>query len=1523
MLTESNNNDERFATPQEPEIAARKPNLNTKFENPLELAKKNLYSVVLNANSLFRLGLMGSILNNKLNEEFSTTDVSQVINFDLNSYAEPVTADRLRETASVLPGNGKSPISIQFTEQLFNIGDEIVERIFKHLPEDVAKGITLSKFMEAIYEMDIDAKVLNPLTEALDGFKEKFLEPLTDIIEFKIKIEESVFNEDYHTSNLDYTLSINIDSDIYKEVIDSEEFSPYLVYLWVYNSLRLTQNRTNVITDPRKVSKHKDKMLKLNSIRPKVNKLGFAINGNGLPIYIPASVDTIDQFIKVANSCVDEDGVFRRDFLVDEHQLGDKILYVDWVNDVLAYTTSTGILSVFDLGNVVPFDTVTEYNFLSTPIKASSLQSVMQVITESFKNITDTTPATKYTTDPEVKNILTNMSPVVIYTKMVNATNATDQSDVTLYHVCGGQLNELEEVTGLVPLVKAFKCLIKYLNELRKSNQDTLKIPARMKSQGIIYRLIGVEYILQALDKYDDNNIETFRKDWAEEQKKLRVDPTIKEFDIPNVKIGRGGLMGLLPHQGTILSSMIKSPIQSILSISTGGGKTITGTVTAIFGILNTGNIPMILTKSNLIRGTVAEINQICKGEINAIPFTPVILRRMSRLSGINTFEKLLKWFRSLPKNTILISSYSSLASRRTFYEDLELVRGFCEFPVPTNQFMLIIKLLGIRFVIGDESHMIKNPLSARSRNSYAIFSHADNRVIESGTIVSNTVPDLVGQSRAISPYIFGDDPVEFSDRYGIRQGLIKTDEDAKKIKDRLRGTTAYHEADEEDWSYMLPLKSDDIVFANLTPLQQEFYTLLMREAELIMLEALKSKKKIKAVSEDGEDDEDEEEDEDEDDDNEDGDDEEEARIVAAAKVYLQNVEMFLASPDTNEQYLKWEKKPQGDDLISPKVRVTDKIIEEHVIKFKDQLSTNKIMVFGWNVDASAHFMRHSKFASKALHYTAGNTDVIHQFENNPNAIILVGNEGGIREGNNWQFASLICRLQSVWAPGDHKQTLARMFRPDPRGKYNRERIRHVWVMSRLPNNEPTLDGVKIARLASKYISNARLQYEGRMEWRRVSGEFDELKMLKMKLSTIFETRASDLEPYFDSWKTFVNWQNDLNFTAKRRLAEKLESENNVDLIDKSGNIIDINKFIQLAMFDVKSTFKIPGSKRVYVPYIANSLPPDPDNYEFSVIGKKAIPVGTVVHTEFGPGIVKTDLKKALKVTLYNGAVIGLKKSVVFLPAKSRYKDFSSIVKNPTKWRNESYSPHGTVGTAKILKEAKVKADEEEEIIDDMTPMVEEEKEELIVYAAILNSWPALIIDEDLPELRNLKGWNRIDPFVSLEFRNWPAAENFLEIIDQKTYVSDKDHEKLMAEIEKVRDGKAMLLTKRIDRKDFRNFFIDQRRKLGKTKSGKVITRPYLITTEDKVKIAFDISSHEPAFISWLNRNRSKFKGLMKLTRNDAMWINTFESVREAMEDLQNLSKLGNIDLAQIKQDLVDVKNQIAKLRKPRTRPQL
>ena len=1497
----------------------------TSYATPLEQIKQGFYFVVLHSHAAFRTAMVSSLLNEKALETLETSDVGEAMNFDLLAFSDAVVINKLREWLKFRPGNGTDkPFEIVFDEVFYNIDTEIVKKIISYMPKDALKGMPLDKFISAIEKFGVSNVISSQLESTLETLKEKYIDPLSDVVEFIIKVERLTYNDQTKTDSLIFNFSIRVDGSVYKELVQADKFEPYLLYLWLMNTLTVQGDRRGVkIVSPRFVASHNKAMQKFGLVRPKVNENGFAMHGSGVPMLIPPNLNLVDKFLDAANSSINDDGSFDSEMLTQQG-FRNVVIYTDWVNDIMAYISNTGRLETINLGQVHPLDKATEYMFLTTPIQSPAMRRFINTLSSSI-NALDANNAVKYTDNLEAKQVLQTTPPDKIFMDVVLRTAGENDQDVRLMHLAGYAIDrDFGDDPRRAANIRALRALFRLLYETAKTDADAIVIADSYKSLGLLFRLIGTEYLIQTFAKSTEDRVAKLKESFDAERKKADIDFNKRSFDIPNIVLGKG-FQGLLPHQGRILSSTEKTPSTMMLPVQTGGGKTILSAATAIKAIENLNTIPMITTKGNLVRGTITELNAITEGKINAIPLRPATIRQLRRQTDIKTFARFLEWYKALPPNTILVNAYTDFASRRKLFDDLDTVDGFGDAPVHTTQYLLIIKLLGIRVFIGDESHMIKNPESARSRNSYTAFSQGDVRALMSGTMVSNTVIDLVGQARAASPYIFGDDANQFAENYGVSTGLI-TDEDASIIKTRLRSTTAYHEATREDWSFMLPQRADDILFAQLTPKQQEFYDVLMQEAYLIMLEEEKNKKKKKKASDDSESDDDDE-DEDEEEDDEDESDDEDGALIAKAKTHLQKVESFLVAPDMNEQYMtfrgvpgksNYTSSPDGEDLVSPKVRLADKLIEEHYNKNKNDLAQNKIIVFGWNRAASQHFMKYSRFASKALHYTAGDLEVARRFENDPSAWLMVADEGSVREGFNWQMTSLILRQQSVWAPGDHEQTLARMYRPDPRGKYNRERVRHLWLMVQLSNGQPSLDGVKMARLVSKTISNARLTYEGRIEWRRVSATFDDMKLLKMNLDLIFNAKREDIEPYFGNWEEFIRWENENNRDAKRRLAAKLEAQTGETLVDSKGNILDINKFIKAAMYEVTSSKDLKGSKRVWVPWTAGAIPADPMNWGFKVMGNQNVPVGTAVYTQFGPGIIEGILTKGVKVRLYDGRVIGMKKNVIMLVNESRYPDLVKIVKDPTKWREHAVDVWGVKGNAKRPENPV----EEEEVIQNLDD--EAEQTDLLdfdIVATIINGWPALLVQDDIPQLKTVSDWYRVDPFLTVSFRTWAHLDKFIDLLDSKVFIPADVIDQIDTEIEMFKTGKALTLTKQIPQASVRQFFREQHKKNGKTKDGKSIVKPYLFAIEREIKLAFDIDSHDPRVINWLMRAKEKVPGVKSVKKNGAVWINTFNKASEAFDDVKALQSLTKVDLKKLRADLVDVRDEIADLKKSRSKP--
>jgi hypothetical protein len=352
-------------------------------------------------------------------------------------------------------------------------------------------------------------------------------------------------------------------------------------------------------------------------------------------------------------------------------------------------------------------------------------------------------------------------------------------------------------------------------------------------------------------------------------------------------------------------------------------------------------------------------------------------------------------------------------------------------------------------------------------------------------------------------------------------------------------------------------------------------------------------------------------------------------------------------------------------------------------------------------------------------------------------------------------------------------------------------------------------------------------------------------------------------------------------------------------------------------MYEVTSTKDIQGSKRVWVPWVAGAIPADPQNWGFSVMGNQNVPIGTVVYTQFGPAILEGLLSKGVKVRLYDGRVIGIKKNMIMLVNPSKYPELVKIVKDPAKWREHAIDVWGVKGNAK----RPVDPVEEEEVIDDIEEEDTNDLLDLDIIATIINGWPALLIQDDVPQLKKISDWNRIDPFVTVSFRTWANLDKFLDLLDSKTFIPDDVMNALEDEIEEHKTGKALTLTKQIPQASVRQFFREQHKKNGKTRDGKSIVKPYLIAIEREIKLAFDIDSHDPRVINWVMKAKEKVPGVKAVKKNGAMWVNTFSSTKEAFADLNNLKTLTNVDAKQLREDLIDVKNEIMDLRKARSKP--
>lgn len=1377
----------------------------------------------------------------------------------------------------------------------------------------------------------------------------------TDIITIKIEVDVKI---DDAGCVITPKLVMEIDVSLYNQIVEGVEDakeSPNLFYVFTYlshatasansatKSSRGQSWKGGPITDLRRVSSLLRKTAQeLGVAKPRVNKGGFCISPQGLPMFIPV-VDRCSEYVEdiSKNTKLNDNGEYT--FQETMLEWANTVVLVDWFNDYILYTDSQGAIKFYAMLGARPLDVMSEWSFLEQPVtnRDSLMNWLKDAMDYAYAFVTpeEATPfMTKQATDyfsghaPSIHDAWNKvLSNRVDRARFVRSAFKRD-SRISIKHLLGIDIEEMEGTESYLEGMKAYSSVISaYFRALYKKI-DKIDLP-------VLASFALPRYLGWASETYSDLDklkaSQTARTSAITDMLHTAVAP--EELDFPNVDTSEAGLTGLMPHQVNALMATkgVKTP-RAAYPIATGGGKGVVSFL-EILQQMDDGFIkrPLIITKPRLVKENISEINRLSKGKINIVPIRTRNIRHLKRKAGLKTAKLFLDWAKNMPANTIFIAAYSDFGTRATLFPDMEVPGKALWYDVNLSQMVHIVRLLGIDSVFGDESHLIKNFKSNRSRCSYSVFAGAEFTRLASGSMSPNTPVDYMGQYFALNPVLFGNNKDEFEAAYNIRAGLIKDDDSARDLNARMAETVRVFKADEEDWAYVLPVFKDSIVNFTLTPLQEEFYNILMKRALLEMqhLEEDGKKKPTKSVvkikDEDDEDDGDDEDDEDDDDEDEDG------KFIAAATSALAIVEQFLIAPDENQEYVSWTKQPTGRDLVSPAVYAMDQQAEQHFSSIPKELhAESKIIMFGWNKVASKHYFKHSKFKDVMLKYEAGDEEIIRRFKTEGNMLMLAADEGSLREGENLQMCSIIFRSQPVWTPGDYKQAAARAYRPDPRGKYaSREDVKHIWFIAQGASGRPTISSVKLTVMISKAISNARIQYEHDTDWRKASVDFDNLKKLRMNLELIFETQPKDVNPYLDKWSTFNSWVARRVMSAKYRVAERLERIHDVDLIDqKTGKIKDITMFMRLVMRPVISTHDLKGSRREYVPWEMGAIPPDLYGLgEIAILGGQKINIGTPVVTEFGAALVaKTTSERSITVTLASGKNVTLRRLAVGVPTSiTGIKKLTAIVSNKATWKATYASPRvrptalpNAIGNS--IRKPQIAVDPD--LDDTKAPGVDVkgEKPKAEIFTAIINGWPFLAIEESetVPALYRQPGWKAITPYVAYTFASWAQAEKFLDIVVKRYSMKQSKFDALLAELEVLRKGRAMKLQQRVKDTEVRSFFMAQHKKLGVAKDGREIVDPYWVAIGDKVYLAFDISAHTQGLISWLNRALSKVTGMKKAnTSKTGYAVFSFSKMSEAVTAIKMAAKVLDFDAEELQEELNELREDVKQFNRVKTLP--
>jgi hypothetical protein len=524
---------------------------------------------------------------------------------------------------------------------------------------------------------------------------------------------------------------------------------------------------------------------------------------------------------------------------------------------------------------------------------------------------------------------------------------------------------------------------------------------------------------------------------------------------------------------------------------------------------------------------------------------------------------------------------------------------------------------------------------------------------------------------------------------------------------------------------------------------------------------------------------------------------------------------------------------------------------------------------------------------------------------------ILIANEQAITEGHNLQMANRLIRVEQPWAPGDLDQAAARIFRPDPSGKFKRENIFLDWVLT-----NGTIEVAKMGRLISKMLSKTQFDeahnelYDELKEW--------QLPLIKMSLKTIADTPSlGDIREYVDAYKMMVHIQS-AEFEEMRQT--------------KPSKMIAIE---QTAMFPDSAIIE-------HVPYIPNLQVIDrhdygldnlnsylednenPDVKELNEDKKKLI--GRFVHTEFGNGVIVNvgltgkdgrDPGKQRKITridvhLATGDMYDCDPSLVYLATNldaNSVKNFTPKVpwvRPGDKKKAERLAIK--VQRQKAKEEKRQKKLKEKLLLSKLKdkykltktkgkkrPAEEVEATNNVeLYQVIYNGFLALeaIPNSDDESFLEDSGYAKFGDYAYIKIPNAKVFDAVLDQLESKFEFSPDTEKRLNSVADTFHDkGKQHFRAELAPLKEFKNFYLLRHKISTLDKSTrKPIIKVYPVVMNGELMLNVDIATN-PAIKKLLNKNIPG--ATVKWDDAHSIWIKFFSSKGDLVRHVKQIKADG------------------------------
>lgn len=679
----------------------------------------------------------------------------------------------------------------------------------------------------------------------------------------------------------------------------------------------------------------------------------------------------------------------------------------------------------------------------------------------------------------------------------------------------------------------------------------------------------------------------------------------VKELGVDSIPFVKG--LRLMPHQVKAWNYIRNSPPNEVLDVSAGGGKTILALIDIWYNQgKGTVKKPLIMCPTYLVKNYFADAAYASKGRVNVVAITSGTLRRWGK-------EKLTTIIEKAPINTIFVAGFDFLRGgiKRVSY-------GAKRIQISENaEFLRQFNFDGLWI---DESHMLKNEKSLRTRSVARLIAGIPYRREMTGTYNPNDYRDVVGQFGLMDPSAFGDMD-NFVDEFAaeVKGGRVYAwkQNAARKIRERMSEHSAYIKIGRKEWAALLPPRMEPVLGPDgqpvlgpdgkpqmqgtesfhpveLTSAQSDLYNVLLetslKEIQEQIAQDPKMARLMRAIEEKAEGDESVEEMEDD-------------LMEQLLGVYIQRLERFLTAPMADEASQNVLTHPE--DRMSPKARAVISICEQHI----NRKIPGKIMVFTQYVESAKAIYESlpSHLKDRALLYQASKyrEQTLAEFKSNPDKILMIGCEKSLNTGHNFQFCSRLIRVESVWNWGQLEQGESRINRPNAKIEEFRTALYVDYVFV---NN--TIDVTKMARLISKAVESAKFNEAEDDRFQQLPS----LEPVKMSLKVI-EQRNDFRDPEHGLMEHFSTFQ-DMKVLEEVTYEEFRENPNNrtepADVPD--GHILEGSGFLKEVPYVPEMEIYAPEELGLvaFSDHI-NTLPGG---------ARVADPTGWNVHTEYGDGTV-------------------------------------------------------------------------------------------------------------------------------------------------------------------------------------------------------------------------------------------------------------------------------------------------------------